>query len=104
MYASSDKDTKARIGKNFYDSLEDAIMNASSTDIINLTNDITLDNTLDIKKTYFSKFFLIFSISLSLNTKLNLSNTNSHLKYLFYRVFFLGKITLLTKGITPSFI
>lgn len=26
-------------------------MNASSTDIINLTNDITLDNTLDIKKT-----------------------------------------------------
>lgn len=50
VYASNN-DAKARIGNNFYDSLEDAIMNASSTDIINLTKDIMLDNTLGIKKT-----------------------------------------------------
>lgn len=41
----------AKIGNNFYDNLEDAIANASSTDIIMLTSNVTLENTLKINKT-----------------------------------------------------
>ena len=40
-----------KVGGKYYDSLEDAIENASSADIINLISDIKLDNTLDINKT-----------------------------------------------------
>lgn len=42
---------KARIGDIFYDTLEEAINAASSTDTINLTTDVNLDNTLEINKT-----------------------------------------------------
>lgn len=42
---------KARIGDNFYDTLEEAINASSSTDIISLTGDVILDKTLEIKKT-----------------------------------------------------
>jgi len=49
VYAS---DTiKARIGNQFFDTLEEAIMNANSTDIISLTNNISLNETLEINKT-----------------------------------------------------
>lgn len=40
----------AKIGNNFYDSLVDAIANASSNDIIMLTSDVTLEETLKINK------------------------------------------------------
>ena len=41
----------ARIGNNFYDTLEEAIEAASSTDTITLTKNVTLDETMEIKKT-----------------------------------------------------
>lgn len=41
----------ARIGNNYYESLIDAIKNASSTDTITLINDVSLDETLEINKT-----------------------------------------------------
>lgn len=41
----------ARIGNNYYDSLIDAIKNASSTDVITLINDVSLNETLEINKT-----------------------------------------------------
>lgn len=42
---------KAKIGNRYFDSLEDAINAASSTDVINLTSNVTLDETLNINKT-----------------------------------------------------
>lgn len=42
---------KAKIGNRYFDSLEDAINAASSTDIINLTSNVTLDEPLNINKT-----------------------------------------------------
>lgn len=48
-YASDN--TKARIGNNFYDNLEDAIKNATSKDTITLTGNINLKDTLEINKT-----------------------------------------------------
>ncbi len=40
----------AKIGNNYYDNLEDAIKNASSTDIIELTSNVSLDKELLINK------------------------------------------------------
>lgn len=42
---------KAKIGNNFFDSLEDAINAADSNDTIMLTGNVALDKTLEIKKT-----------------------------------------------------
>ncbi|MBE6138622.1 MAG: hypothetical protein E7173_02620 [Firmicutes bacterium] len=42
---------QARIGSKFYNTLEDAIIAASSNDIINLNNDVSLDNSIEINKT-----------------------------------------------------
>lgn len=42
---------QARIGNRYFDSLEDAIAAASSTDIINLTSNVTLNEPLNINKT-----------------------------------------------------
>ncbi|MBQ8472331.1 MAG: hypothetical protein IJ501_02380 [Bacilli bacterium] len=42
---------KARIGNNFYETLEEAIAAASSTDVITLTGDVSLSETMEIKKT-----------------------------------------------------
>jgi len=50
VYAS-DNTSKSRIGNMFFDSLEEAILASSSTDIIQLTNDISLEETLEINKT-----------------------------------------------------
>lgn len=41
---------KARIGNEYYDSLEEAILNATSNDTIILTSDNVLDNTININK------------------------------------------------------
>jgi len=41
----------ARIGNNYYDTLEDAITASTSSDTIVLTNDAVLDKTLEINKT-----------------------------------------------------
>lgn len=49
VYASDS--VKAKIGDRYFDTLEEAILNASSTDIISLTSDISLNGTLDINKT-----------------------------------------------------
>ena len=49
--ANASANVKARIGDNFYDNLEDAINAASSKDTINLTGDVNLEKTLEIKKT-----------------------------------------------------
>lgn len=48
-YASDS--TLARIGNRYFDSLEDAIAAASSIDIINLTKNVTLNDTININKT-----------------------------------------------------
>ena len=40
-----------RIGNKYYDNLEDAILNASSTDTITLISDVVLSDTLSINKT-----------------------------------------------------
>lgn len=48
-YASSS--VKARIGDQYFDTLEETIAAASSTDTIILTSDVNLDNTLQINKT-----------------------------------------------------
>lgn len=42
---------QARIGNRYFDTLEEAIMEANSTDIINLTSNISLNKTLEINKT-----------------------------------------------------
>lgn len=49
VYASST--IKARIGNQFFDTLEEAIAAAGSTDVIILTSNVTLDGTLEINKT-----------------------------------------------------
>lgn len=41
----------AKVGDKYYSSLEEAILNVSSNDIITLISDVTLDNTLQINKT-----------------------------------------------------
>lgn len=41
----------AKVGNNYYDTLEEAIANARSTDTITLISDVTLDDTLLINKT-----------------------------------------------------
>jgi len=41
----------ARIGNNYYGTLEEAIRAAGPNDVINLTNNVTLDETLNINKT-----------------------------------------------------
>lgn len=41
----------ARIGNKFFDSLEEAILAATSTDTISLTSNVTFDKTLEIHKT-----------------------------------------------------
>lgn len=41
---------QAKIGNRFFDTLEDAIHAASSKDIITLTSDVVVDNTVEIKK------------------------------------------------------
>lgn len=43
--------SEAKVGNNYYDKLEDAIANASSTDTIMLTSNVELNNTLNINKT-----------------------------------------------------
>jgi len=48
-YASDN--VKARIGNKFFDTLEEAIANASSKDTITLTGNVTLKDTLEINKT-----------------------------------------------------
>lgn len=50
---------QARIGNRYFDSLEDAIAAASSTDIINLTSNVTLNEPLNINK----------SVNINLNGK-----------------------------------
>lgn len=42
---------KARIGNNFFDTLEEAIEAADSNDVISLTGNISLEKTLEINKT-----------------------------------------------------
>ena len=41
----------AKVGDKYYDSLEEAVLNASSNDVIALISDINLDNSLQINKT-----------------------------------------------------
>lgn len=41
----------AKVGDKYYDSLEEAILNASSNDVITLISDVNLDNSLQINKT-----------------------------------------------------
>lgn len=48
VYAS--ETVKARIGNEFFDTLEEAINAATSNDIISLTSNVTLDETLEINK------------------------------------------------------
>lgn len=47
---NADMLSKARIGNEYYDTLEEAISNASSTDTIILTSDTLLDDTIIINK------------------------------------------------------
>lgn len=49
VYASNN--VKAKIGNQFFDTLEEAIMAAGSNDVISLTTDIKLKESLEIKKT-----------------------------------------------------
>lgn len=49
VYAS--QTIQARIGNQFFDTLEEAILMSTSEDIITLTNDVSLDKTLEINKT-----------------------------------------------------
>lgn len=49
VYASDN--VKARIGKYYYDTLEEAIMMAGPNDTITLTNNVSLNDTIDINKT-----------------------------------------------------
>lgn len=41
----------ARIGNKYYDTLEDAIMSAGANDVVVMTSNVVLDNSLDINKT-----------------------------------------------------
>ena len=49
VYASDS--SLVKVGNNYYDTLEEAIANASSTDVITLISDVELDDTLEISKT-----------------------------------------------------
>lgn len=71
----------------FFDTLEEAIENANSTDVISLTNNVTLDKTLEIKKTVNinlngnditapEKVFLIQGGSLKITGNGKISETN----------------------------
>lgn len=48
---SASETIQAKIGNKYFDTLEEAIQNASSTDIIELTSDVSLKETLEIHKT-----------------------------------------------------
>lgn len=50
MNVSADSSVQARIGNQFFDTLEEAIMNASSNDIVSLTSDVSLKDSLKIEK------------------------------------------------------
>ena len=50
-YTYASETAKAKIGNNYYDTLEEAISAASSDDVISLTNNVSLSNSLEIKKT-----------------------------------------------------
>lgn len=51
MKVNASNTIQARIGKDYFGSLEEAINAAGTNDIINLTSNITLDKTLEITKT-----------------------------------------------------
>lgn len=84
IYASTN--IKARIGNNYYDTLEDAIEAASALDTITILNDTKLDNTININKTINinlnnntieadNKVFLISGGSLNLTGKGTIKET-----------------------------
>lgn len=50
MLVSASVTTMAKIGNKYYDTLEEAIANASSSDTIMLVSDVVLNNTLNINK------------------------------------------------------
>lgn len=79
--------SKARIGNEFFDTLEEAINMASSTDVISLTNNVTLNKPMEIKKSVNinlngndisapEKVFLIQGGSLKLTGKGTIKETN----------------------------
>jgi len=49
-FVSASTTPLAKIGNNFYDTLEEAISSASSTDVITLVSNVNLDDTLLINK------------------------------------------------------
>lgn len=51
MFVSASENSEAMVGGKYYDSLEEAILNASSKDIVKLISNVGLDETLDINKT-----------------------------------------------------
>lgn len=51
VLVSASVSSAAKVGNKYYDSLEEAIANASSTDTIMLISDVVLDDTLFINKT-----------------------------------------------------
>lgn len=51
ILVNASTNSNAKIGGKYYDSLEEAIANASSTDTIMLTSNVTLEDTLEINKT-----------------------------------------------------
>ena len=51
MKVNASDTVQARIGNNYFGSLKEAIGAAGPTDIISLTSNVTLDNTLEINKT-----------------------------------------------------
>lgn len=50
-YSYASETAKAKIGNNYYDTLEEAINAAGSTDVISLTTNVSLKKSLEIKKT-----------------------------------------------------
>ncbi len=50
LEVNADSTVLARIGNNYYDTLQDAIKNASSNDVITIVSDISLDETIEINK------------------------------------------------------
>ena len=50
IFVSASVTPLAKVGDKYYDTLEEAIANASSTDTIMLVSDVELDNTLNINK------------------------------------------------------
>ena len=50
VLVSASENSMAKIGDKYYDTLEEAIKNASSTDTIMLTSNVELDDTLNINK------------------------------------------------------